>query len=223
MEAGEVLQAILEQKVIAIVRLDSAARAVAVVETIHDAGIRCVEVSLTTPGALRAITEVRERLPGVRIGAGTVCTRRDADDALAAGASFLVTPITATELVDVAHAKDAPIVLGAFTPTEIHGAHAAGADLVKLFPASAVTPEYLRAVRAPLPDVRLVPTGGVDARNALDWLRRGAVAVGVGGSLTDPAVVATGDLAPLARAARHLLQTIGTSAFPQTQPTREDG
>jgi 2-dehydro-3-deoxyphosphogluconate aldolase/(4S)-4-hydroxy-2-oxoglutarate aldolase len=176
------------------------------VAAIHAGGVRCIEVSLTTPGALEAIAEIRERLPEVEVGAGTVLTREELDSCVRVGARFIVTPVTLPELVAPAHAHGVPIVMGAFTPTEIYTAHEAGADLVKLFPAGSLEPGYLRAVRAPFPALRLVPTGGIDAGNAREWLAAGAVALGVGGSLTDAGAIAAGRLGELTESARRLLQ-----------------
>lgn len=208
MPRDETVSAILRERVIAIVRLGGAERVVPVVAAIHEGGVRCVEVSLTTPGALDAIAEAGERLPGALIGAGTVCTPAEAEACVRAGARFLVTPVTLPELVEAAHGLGVPIAMGAFSPTEIHLAHRAGADLVKLFPASSLEPGYLRAVRAPFPDLRLVPTGGVDVRNAREWLAAGAAALGIGGGLTDAGAIAAGRYHELTEHARLLMRSL---------------
>lgn len=205
MTRQQIVGAILEQRVVAIVRLPDAQWTRSVVEAIHAGGVQCVEISLTTPGALRTIAELRGRAPTLTIGAGTVCTDADAEDALAAGAQFLVSPVTEPRLVKLAHAREAPILMGALTPTEIHASHRAGADLIKLFPASAVTPDYLSAIAGPFPQIRLVPTGGVGADNAAEWIASGAVALGVGGRMTDADAIRAGDFARLSDAARELL------------------
>ena len=199
---------VLREKVVAIVRLDDAAHVVPAVQAIHAGGVRCIEVSLTTPGALDAIREARERIPGALLGAGTVCSAEDAEAAMRAGAEFLVTPVTLPELVGPAHARGVALVMGAFSPTEMFAAARAGADLVKLFPASSVGPNYLRAVLAPLPGLRLVPTGGVGADNAREWLAAGAVAVGVGGSLADAGTIAAGRFDAITWHARRLMEAI---------------
>jgi 2-dehydro-3-deoxyphosphogluconate aldolase/(4S)-4-hydroxy-2-oxoglutarate aldolase len=208
MQREATVAAILEQKLIGIVRLGSAREVVPVVRAIHAGGIGCIEVSLTTPGALAAIADIRARLPEVLVGAGTVCSPEEAAACVEAGARFLVTPVTLPALVDAAHALGVPIVMGAFTPTEIHVAHAAGAELVKLFPAGSLEPGYLRAVLAPFPALRLVPTGGIDASNARAWLEAGAVALGVGGSLTDAAAIAAGRFDELTGHARRVVQAV---------------
>jgi 2-dehydro-3-deoxyphosphogluconate aldolase/(4S)-4-hydroxy-2-oxoglutarate aldolase len=215
MHRTETLAAILRERVIGIVRLKEASRVLPVVEAIHAGGVGCIEVSLTTPGALDAVRAIRERLPRVVIGAGTVCTTEEAAAAVRAGARFLVTPVTLPELARVAHALDVPVAMGAFTPTEIHTAHRAGADLVKLFPASSVDPGYLRAVRAPFPDLRLVPTGGVGVENAGEWLAAGAVALGVGGGLTSAGAVAAGRYDELTDYAARLVASIQSTPRPE--------
>jgi 2-dehydro-3-deoxyphosphogluconate aldolase/(4S)-4-hydroxy-2-oxoglutarate aldolase len=218
MQRTETLAVILRERVIGIVRLGGAERVIPTVEAIHAGGVRCIEVSLTTPGALTAIRALRDRLPDALLGAGTVCSPEDAAAAVHAGASYLVTPVTLPELIPLAHSLDVPIAMGAFTPTEIHLAHRAGADLVKLFPASSLDPGYLRAVRAPFPGLRLVPTGGVGIDNARSWLAAGAVALGIGGGLTSAAAIAAGDFARLSDFAERLMQSIRDEPLPSPIP-----
>jgi 2-dehydro-3-deoxyphosphogluconate aldolase/(4S)-4-hydroxy-2-oxoglutarate aldolase len=170
-----------------------------------------VEVSLTTPGALDAIAQLREEAPaGARVGAGTVLTARDVVDVAAAGAEFVVTPALA-ESVEAAVAAGLPLAAGAFTPSEAVAAVQRGADVVKLFPASALGPAYLRALRDPLPDVPFMAVGGVGVEAARDFLAAGAVAVGVGSPLLGDAA-ADGDLAALRQRAADLLQVTGGGA-----------
>jgi 2-dehydro-3-deoxyphosphogluconate aldolase/(4S)-4-hydroxy-2-oxoglutarate aldolase len=216
MQRTEILAAILHERVIGIVRLKDASRVLPVVESIHAGGVGCIEVSLTTPGALEAVRAIRETLPRVVIGAGTVCTPEQAAAAVRAGARFLVTPVTLPDLVHLAHSLDVPVAMGAFTPTEIYTAHHAGADLVKVFPASSVDPGYLRAVRAPFPDLRLVPTGGVGVENAGEWLAAGAVALGIGGGLTNAAAIAAGRYHELTDYAARLMASIEPNPQPES-------
>jgi 2-dehydro-3-deoxyphosphogluconate aldolase/(4S)-4-hydroxy-2-oxoglutarate aldolase len=149
-----------------------------------EGGLDVVEIPLGVSGALAAISSLSSSFPDALVGAGTVMSARDAAAALDAGARFLLSPVLVPEVVEAAHATDAAAVPGAFTPTEIDACMRAGADLVKLFPADRLTPADLRVLLAALPDAPLLPTGGVDASNAADWLAAGAVAVGVGGALT---------------------------------------
>lgn len=193
--------------IIAIVRGEfGSAALMAIAETLARSGIGALEVTLNSTGALAAIERLQEELgQELLIGAGTVRTRPDAERAVAAGAAFLVSPNL--DLATVAYAHDAGVthLPGVFTATEAHAAFAAGCRLVKLFPADALGPAYLRALRAPLDDVDFVPTGGIDAGNVEAYVRAGAVAVGVGSSL----VSGPGqDLGALAERADRLLRAI---------------
>lgn len=149
-----------------------------------EGGVDVVEVPLGVPGALAAISSLSTSFPSALVGAGTVMSAADASAALDAGARFLLSPVLRPEVLAAAHAGNAAAVPGAFTPTEIDACMRADADLVKLFPADRLTPADLRVLLAALPDARLLPTGGISAANAVDWLAAGAVAVGVGGALT---------------------------------------
>ncbi|MBB2947306.1 2-dehydro-3-deoxyphosphogluconate aldolase/(4S)-4-hydroxy-2-oxoglutarate aldolase [Actinoplanes lutulentus] len=191
---------------IAIIRARTSDRVPAVVETLAEAGLTAVELTLTTAGALEAITALAGSLPdGLALGAGTVLDEAGATNAVEAGASFLITPAVLPAVLDRAGALGVPVVCGALTPTEIIAAHAGGAHLVKVFPADAMGgPAYLRAVRGPLPDIPLVPTGGVAVGQAADYLRAGARAVALGGPLIGDAADDGGDLRALARRAREL-------------------
>jgi len=192
-------------RLMAIVRAPDAAGAVRAALALCDAGVRLVEVSLTTGAALDAIAQVRaEAPPEVWVGAGTVLTARDVTEVLAAGAGFVVTPALA-ESVDAAVAAGVPVAAGAFTPSEAVAAVQRGADVVKLFPASALGPGYLRALRDPLPDVPFMAVGGVGADAARDFLAAGAVAVGVGGPLLGDAATG-GDLDALRGRAQELIR-----------------
>ena len=173
-----------ERRLLAIVRGRRSESVLEAVLTLAREGVALIEVSLTSDKALDVIAAARAELgPEAIIGAGTVVTAQDARDARAAGAEFVVTPGFGTG-VGEARSQGLPTIVGALTPTEVIAAQAAGADAVKLFPAAEIGgPEYLRALRAPFPDVPFVPVGGVDAQAACRYLEFGAVAVGVGGPL----------------------------------------
>jgi len=175
---------IVRGRLIAIVRAANAQEAEALGESLLAEGLDVVEVALTTPGALQAVERLSARHPDALVGAGTVLDAASARLALLAGARFLVSPSLAAEVLVTAHRYGAPVLCGAQTPTEIEAALSAGADLVKLFPANQLGPDYLRAVRAALPQAPIVPTGGIDAANAAAWLDAGAVALAVGDALT---------------------------------------
>jgi 2-dehydro-3-deoxyphosphogluconate aldolase/(4S)-4-hydroxy-2-oxoglutarate aldolase len=175
--------------VIAIVRLRSASPSDELFEALLEGGISCVEITLPTPDSAAAIARWRSR-GGALVGAGTVRTPDDVARAADSGAQFLVTPGFSREVLAAAQARDLPVVCGALTPTEIESAAAAGAACVKVFPVDAVGgPSYIAAVTAPLTDIRLVPTGGVDADAARRYGELGCAGVGVGSSLVDEATV----------------------------------
>jgi 2-dehydro-3-deoxyphosphogluconate aldolase / (4S)-4-hydroxy-2-oxoglutarate aldolase len=176
--------ALLEQRVVAILRGFSAERLPPIVDALHDAGITVIEVTLDRPDAVEAVAALSAEL-GQRmvLGAGTVLTLAQARAAVAAGAAFLVAPHTDTDVVGWAAGEGIPMIPGCLSGTEIMTAWRAGASAVKLFPAEPLGPGYLRALTAPLPHVPILPTGGIDAGNAGAYLAAGAVAVGLGGSL----------------------------------------
>lgn len=181
----EILEQLRSFGVLGIIRVQTSRDLIRIAEALHEGGLKCVEITMTTPGALRAIEESREKLPDVLMGAGTVLDAVTAREAILAGAEFLVTPTVKPEVVEVAHRYGVPVIPGAMTPTEILACWEAGADMVKVFPASVLGPGYIKAVRDPLPQIPLVPTGGITADNAGDFIRAGAVMLCTGGQLVD--------------------------------------
>jgi 2-dehydro-3-deoxyphosphogluconate aldolase/(4S)-4-hydroxy-2-oxoglutarate aldolase len=187
-------EAILGGRVVAIARGLDPSRMVEIAGALIDGGVGAFEVTLNSRSANDAIAAVRAAVPAGRllVGAGTVLDRASAEAAVGAGAQFLVMPHTDLGLVAWAAGRGLPVFPGAFTPSEILAAWRAGATAVKLFPASAVGPSFVRELRGPLPEIPLIPTGGVTAENAPDFIRAGAVAVGLGSWLTgagDPAAI----------------------------------
>jgi 2-dehydro-3-deoxyphosphogluconate aldolase/(4S)-4-hydroxy-2-oxoglutarate aldolase len=157
-------------------------------------GVTAVEITTSTPRCTDAIRATRAALGDrVFLGAGTLLHPAQCEEAIAAGAEFAVSPVFRPSLIPVCHAAEVPVLLGAFTPTEAQAVHDSGADFVKLFPAEALGLRFIRGLRAPLPHLRLVPTGGVDASNAGEFRRAGCVAVGVGGSLVKPELLKSRD------------------------------
>lgn len=181
----------LETPVIAILRAPTATRFAEVAAVLHESGITAVEFTLTSAGALEALRECAGFAHP--IGAGTVLTAADATRAVDAGAAYLITPIVSAEVIEEGRRLQVPVISGALTPTEIHHAWAVGSTMVKVFPASVGGPDYLRAIRAPLPDIPLVPTGGVGLTEARAYLDAGATALGIGAPLIGDAC-AGGDL-----------------------------
>jgi 2-dehydro-3-deoxyphosphogluconate aldolase/(4S)-4-hydroxy-2-oxoglutarate aldolase len=200
---ADVSGAILSERLVAIIRLAHYDRAVEVARALAAGGVRLLEFTLTGEGALEAIAAARAALgEAAVVGAGTVLSAANAEDSLAAGAQFLVTPAVVVPAIEAARRRGAPILCGALTPTEVLTAHQAGADFVKLFPARQGGPQYVRDLRGPLPNIRLVPTGGVGPENARAFLEAGAVAVAIGGNLVAEQVVAAGDWGELTERAR---------------------
>jgi 2-dehydro-3-deoxyphosphogluconate aldolase/(4S)-4-hydroxy-2-oxoglutarate aldolase len=176
-------------KLIVVVRAPNAADYDQVLDVLIGAGIRSVELTLTTPGTIERLPELIDRFGAVAdIGVGTVVDGAQLTAAVRAGAHYLVTPITDPDLVDAATRAGVPIVPGGLTPTELFGAWRAGAAAVKIFPAGQVGPGYLKDLRGPFPDIVAVPSGGVDLAGAAAWLKAGAVAVSVGGPLLGDAL-----------------------------------
>lgn len=210
MERSAELQHMLSCGVIAIIRAPSPAGLAEAAEAIVAGGVSVTEFTLNTPEALGLIEGARCSLADRALGgAGTVLDTDDARDALLAGAQFIVMPILDRGAFETAQKQGVPVVPGAYTPTEVFTAWEWGADLVKLFPASGGGgPEYLRAIRAPLPQVPLVPTGGVSAANAGDYIRAGAAAVAVGGNLVDHTAIAAGEIHRLTASARDLVAVV---------------
>jgi 2-dehydro-3-deoxyphosphogluconate aldolase / (4S)-4-hydroxy-2-oxoglutarate aldolase len=162
-------------------------------EVLLDEGVRLMEVTLTTPGALEAIAQLQSfRGNGFRIGAGTVLTIEDAEAALRGGVDFLVSPTVEPAVVSLAHDARCAAIIGALSPTEILMAWRSGADVVKVFPGRVATPGYFADVAGPLPNIPLMPTGNVDLETAPAYLRAGAIAVGVGKALVNPDYLRTG-------------------------------
>jgi 2-dehydro-3-deoxyphosphogluconate aldolase/(4S)-4-hydroxy-2-oxoglutarate aldolase len=194
MSRDSTLKRVLECGIVAVVRAESGEQLAEVVEALADGGVTAAEITFTVPDATEVIRVVRKRLGDrVVLGAGTVLDPETARAALLAGAEFLVSPTVNTEVIRLCRRYDKAIMPGAFTPTEVLTAWEAGADVVKIFPAEVGGPSYLKALRGPLPQVRVMPTGGVDLDTAESFLRAGACCLGVGSSLVEPAAVRAGD------------------------------
>lgn len=210
----------LEVGIVPVVRAPSAKKALAAAEAVAAGGITIVELTMTVPGALDAIAELVKRAgKDIVIGAGTVLDAQTAQKCFDVGAQFLVSPGFDLETVKAARVAGKLIMAGALTPTEVIMAWKAGADFVKVFPASAVGgPSYLKALRGPLPQVPLVPTGGVNLNTAADFLRAGAAALGIGGELVSAAALESGNTTPITEAAKKYLAIVKQTREEQAQP-----
>jgi 2-dehydro-3-deoxyphosphogluconate aldolase / (4S)-4-hydroxy-2-oxoglutarate aldolase len=188
------LKRILDGGIVAVVRADSGEQLVKVVAALAEGGVTAAEITFTVPGAIEVIGRVRRELGDrVVLGAGTVLDPETARAALLAGAEYLVAPTLNLDVIRMARRYDKVVMPGAFTPTEVLTAWEAGADIVKVFPADVGGPPYFKALRGPLPQIRLMPTGGVDLTTAEAFLKAGACCLGVGGALVEPKAVAAGD------------------------------
>ncbi len=188
-----------EKGIVAVVRTTGSEQLIEVARALLQGGVDCIEITMTTPNALKVISDCRSSLAEAMIGVGSVLSADVARDAIDAGAQFVVSPIFKTEIIDAAHAADLPCVPGCFTPTEIITATDAGADMVKVFPAGMFGPKYFKAIRAPMPHLKLTPTGGVNLDTAADWIDAGAVTLGVGSALVTKAALAEGDFDEIER------------------------
>lgn len=206
------------ERATAILRASEQRLAADAMEAAVRAGFRAIEFTLTTPGAFELIADFSRR-PGLSVGAGTVLSAADARRAVEAGASFLVAPNFDAEVIGEATRLGVASIPGVHTPTEMLAAHRAGAPLLKLFPAPAGGPTYLRSCLGPLPFLKVVPTNGVDLDNAAHWLEAGAWAVGFVNALFEPRMLAERDLAGIETRARQLLTAVAAVSRPD-DPSR---
>jgi 2-dehydro-3-deoxyphosphogluconate aldolase / (4S)-4-hydroxy-2-oxoglutarate aldolase len=205
----QVTEAIEANGVVAVIRMKEPEKLRAVVDALAEGGVRALEVTMTVPRAIDMIGQLAPTLPpGFLLGAGTVLDAETARLAILAGAQFVVGPVFRPEVVTMCHRYDVAVMPGCFTPTEILGAWEAGADIVKVFPATALGPGFFKDVRGPLPQVKLMPTGGVTLDNAGDWIKAGAVAVGVGTALLDAKAIASGSYGVITANARRIVANV---------------
>jgi 2-dehydro-3-deoxyphosphogluconate aldolase/(4S)-4-hydroxy-2-oxoglutarate aldolase len=203
------LQRVLDCGIVAVVRFSDPNPLVGVMKALADGGVTVAEVTFTVPNALDVIREAKRQLGDrVLLGAGTVLDPETARAAILAGAEFLVAPNLNLEVIKLCRRYDKLVMPGAFTPTEVVTAWEAGADIVKVFPADVVGPAFFKALRGPLPQVKLMPTGGVDLTTAAEFLKAGAVCLGVGGQLVEPKIVAAGEFAKLSELARKYVDIV---------------
>jgi 2-dehydro-3-deoxyphosphogluconate aldolase/(4S)-4-hydroxy-2-oxoglutarate aldolase len=209
MSRTAVVHGIEESGVVAVIRMKEADKLRFVIDALLEGGVRALELTMTVPGAVGLIEQLARDLPGeFYLGAGTVLDAETARQVILAGARYIVAPVLNLDVIRMCHRYDVAAMPGCFTPTEILTAWQAGADLVKVFPATALGPTFFKDVRAPLPQVRMMPTGGVTLANAGEWIKAGAVAIGVGSALVDTKAIAAGDYKQIAANARHLVESV---------------
>lgn len=203
------LQRVLDQVIVAVIRADSGEALLDVAHSLLAGGVEVMEVTFTVPRAAQVLEQVASKLGNrILLGAGTVLDAETCRTAILSGAEFIVSPSLHLDVIQTCRRYGKLVMPGAFTPTEVITAWQAGADIVKVFPSEITGPRYLRALHGPLPQVRLMPTGGVNLETAAEFLRCGACALGVGSSLVDPKVVAAGDLKKIENLARQYVQIV---------------
>jgi 2-dehydro-3-deoxyphosphogluconate aldolase/(4S)-4-hydroxy-2-oxoglutarate aldolase len=204
-----VVRAIQDLGIVAVIRIRDPAKLRAVVDALADGGVRALEVTMTVSNAVGLIRELAPTMPeGFILGAGTVTDAATVNAVADAGARYVVSPVFRREVIRACHDRGIAVAPGCFTPTEILDAHDAGADIIKVFPATALGPQYIKDVRAPLPQVKLMPTGGVTPDNAGEWIRAGAVAVGIGSALLDTAAIDAGRFDVIVEKARRTVANV---------------
>lgn len=209
MDREQQLQAIIDSGVVAVIRTNSSDELSGICQAMVDGGLIAVEVTMTSPGALEAIAEASRKLKNrAIIGAGSVLDPETARSAMLAGADFIVSPVLNRDTIRICRRYGKIVIPGAFSPTEILAAWEAGADVVKVFPATKLGPSFFKDVLGPLPQVRLTPTGGITLENLGEYLKAGAVFVGAGTSLVNKQMVADRDWAGLSEAARKFVAAV---------------
>ena len=212
MNRDETMRRIEEAGVVAVIRADDSSTLIDLIESLLAGGVTACEVTMTVPGALEAISQASKHF-GDRalVGVGSVLDAETARLAVLAGASFIFSPILDPGVIEMGHRYGRPVVPGAFTPTEILSAWTAGADAVKVFPANHLGPKFFSDILAPMPQLRLTPTGGVDLDSTPDWIRAGAFAVGAGSSLVRANLLKARDWSGISDLARTFIETVATT------------
>jgi 2-dehydro-3-deoxyphosphogluconate aldolase/(4S)-4-hydroxy-2-oxoglutarate aldolase len=209
MNKTDKLNLIRETGVVAIMRANSSDQLMAAADAIKTGGVKVIEVTMTTPGAIGVIAEATARYgDDVLFGAGTVLDTETARAAILAGAGFIVAPTLNLEVIALCNRYSIPVMPGCYTPTEMLTAWEAGADMIKLFPADVGGPALIKAIRAPLPQLDIVPVGGVNLDTAAEFIKKGAAALGVGSSLVNQKLLETGDMAELTRRAAAFIEAV---------------
>ena len=209
MERGQILARIIDSGIIAVIRLSDISKLEGIIGALTSGGISALEVTMTTPNAPDIIKQLSRRYDGeFLIGAGTVLDTETARMVIQAGATFVVSPVLNPEMIRMVHRYDRLMIAGAFTPTEILSAWENGADVVKIFPATALGPGYFKDIHGPLPQVRLTPTGGVKLENAAEFIKAGACCLGVGTALLDKKMIGDSDWNGLAQRALKFVEAV---------------
>jgi len=211
MEKQEILARIRSEKVVALIRADGSSGLLECARALSLGGLNCIELTMTTPGAIELCAQVARELPGVLIGLGTVLDAETARKGVAAGAGFIVTPAVRPEVIAACRALGVPVMGGALTPTEIYASWELGADVVKIFPAEFFGASYIKSIKAPFPKIEVMPTGGVTPETVAEFLRNGAFATAAGSALVAPSALKARDWPAITARAR---QFVAAAALP---------
>lgn len=212
MKREKILEEILKRKSVAVIRLKEADKLKKVIEALALGGVSVAEVTMTVPNAIGLIKQVTQELSeDIIVGVGSVLNAETAKQAIEAGAKYVVSPIFKKEIIDMAHEYDVPAMPGCFTPTEVLTAYEYGADVVKVFPADVLGMAFFKGILAPMPHLKLMPTGGVSLTNAGDWIKAGAVAVGIGSALLDMDAIDSKNYSKLTENAKLITQSINNA------------
>ncbi len=211
MSRQQIVQRIVSEGAVAVIRMQDSKKLIKVAEAIQCGGISAIEITMTTPNALKVIEEVSNEMgDNILVGVGSVLDSETARLAILSGAKYVVSPILKQEIIETTHRYNLPVMPGAFTPSEVLRAHEWGADIVKVFPADVVGMAFFKAIKAPMPHLQLMPTGGVSLTNGGDWIKAGACAVGVGSALLDKKAIAEERYDVLTQNAKILCESIQT-------------
>jgi len=209
MTKDQISERLLHTGVVAIIRADSSEQLIDASRALIDGGVNGIEITMTTPNALKVIADVR-RVFGDKVlaGVGSILDARTAQDAIDAGAEYVITPVLKPEVIAFCNRAGKPIFSGSYTPTEAQTAHELGADFIKIFPADGLGPKYIQAIRGPLPHLKIVPTGGVDVNTAGDFIKAGCVAIAAGGSLVGKDILKNKEWAKLTNLASQFIAAV---------------
>ena len=209
MNKKQILDEIFKRKAVAVLRVKEEDKLKKVIQAIGEGGVSVAEITMTVPNAIKLIEKMSKELDeNIIIGIGSVLNKQTAEDAIKAGAKYVVSPILKKEIIETALKYDVPVMPGCFTPTEIYLAFEMGADIAKVFPADVVGMPFFKAILAPMPHLKLMPTGGVSLTNAGDWLKAGACAVGIGSALFDDKAIKEENYLKLTENAKTIMNSI---------------
>ena len=210
MKKEDTIKSILTNKVLAVVRMKDSEKLLKVIEAVMSGGVTGIELTMTIPNAIEAITKAAKEFGNeIMLGVGSVTDAETAEKAIEAGAEFVVSPVYKEKIVDLVKLKEKVVIPGCFTPTEIQNAYEQGADFIKIFPADNLGMSFIKSIKAPLPHLNVIPTGGVTLENAIEWINHGACAVGIGSALVDVKAIETGNYLKLTENAKILCSNLG--------------